>query len=165
MKSWLTKFRISAALDEGKPLPPSVSQALHRSEELRRFTERTRAVERELTETQPAITPPPALHRSIMRSIERAAEPTPDVPTLHFVRWLAAPAFAVVLALALWHAAKPSSSSTNPAPLASVGTTLEIGSTVPRTLAPALVAPLSDELTHLNQDLDHTAEFLLASLP
>jgi hypothetical protein len=164
MKTWLTKFRISAARDAGQPLPASLKQALHSSAELRQFEERTRALEHALTETKPAVEPPPSLHRSIMRSV-RAAEPAAVEPGFPLLRWLAAPGLALVLALGVWAALKPPAPAPNPAPFAAVSTTLEMGNNMPQTLPPALVAPLSEELDRLNRDLNNTAEFLLASVP
>jgi hypothetical protein len=165
MKAWLTQFRISVALDAGKPLPPSLRKALATNPELRRFEARTRALEHALTQTKPEVDSPPFLHRCIMRSVQAAAEPAAARPRFQLLRWLATPAVAVMFALGLWVALKPTPPVPNPAPLAAVSTTLELGNTMPQTLPPALVAPLSEELSRLNQDLTNTAQFLLASLP
>ena len=64
MKSWLAKFRISAALDAGKPWPEPLKIAA--DPELERFARRTEALGRALRSVPPAA---PLLHDSIMRAV------------------------------------------------------------------------------------------------
>jgi hypothetical protein len=87
---------------------------------------------------------------------------------MRWLRWLLAPALAICLlsAFLLYRAHLPA-----PAPGADSGLTLSVPAGVLQfsyTMAdslPATLAPLSDELNHVQNDLDRTADFLVASLP
>lgn len=165
MKSWLIKFRISAAIDSGKPLPEGLRKAIAQSGELSQFEERTRALDRRLLETRPQPEPLPFLHQAIMRSVAESSGMGPSRPQRWRLGWLAAPALAALLAVGLWWAFKPASPPPDAQALAAVSSTLETGSEMTRTAAADLLAPLSDELDRVNHDLDHTAQFLLSSVP
>jgi hypothetical protein len=165
MKSWLIKFRISAALDSGKPLPPALKKALAASEELCRFEERARAVEWALREGKPEPEPVPFLHGAIMRRLTEAQEQASPRAKSRLLLRLAAPAVAVLLVVGLWSALKRPGPVPPPPSMASLGSTLEMGNEMTRSLSAGLLAPLSEELDHVNQDLDTTAAFLLASVP
>src|SRR2546429_6806035 len=74
MKSWLTKFRISCALDVNRPLSVSLRRIIEQSGELRQFVAQNAALE-EALKSQPAKpASPTTLHAGIMKSI-RAARP------------------------------------------------------------------------------------------
>ena len=83
------------------------------------------------------------------------------------MRWLAAPAGAVLLLMAVWLALRsPGRPLVQDRPsLAVVTIALEMSGQLAHTVPSAVVAPLSDELERLNRDLDDTAQFILASLP
>src|SRR5438477_10288510 len=73
MKSWLTKFRISCALEEDKPLPQSLRRKVARSAHLRQFLLQTTAMRNALENQLPKPAPPPLLHSAIMTSIRDLA--------------------------------------------------------------------------------------------
>jgi hypothetical protein len=165
MKAWLAKFRISAAQDAGKPLPPSVQRQLAGSDELRRFKEDTAALDRALRQVPaPETEPEPTLHAAIMGAV-RAAERRPASPRpFAFLRWLPAPALATVAVLGVWWLLHRPVATPVPT-LAIAATALEMSDTVAQGLPSTVMAPLSEEWQRLNSDLDNTAQFLLASLP
>ena len=70
MKSWLSKWRISAALDAGEPLPESLRKKIAADPELERFTKRTEALGQTLRRLPPSG---PPLHDSIMSAVRAAA--------------------------------------------------------------------------------------------
>ena len=167
MKSWFTKFRISAALDAGHELSAAVRRSINRSEELRGFEEAMTGLNRALKQAARKPEPPPGLHRSIMRAVE-AAERQAEAPRgLVVLRWVVAPVVTLLVLVAVWPVlrgpARPPTQATQS--LAAATTALEMGGQLAQAMPAAVVAPLSDELERLNKDLDHTAEFVLASLP
>lgn len=93
MKSWLTKFRISNALDAGKPLPETLRRKVAADAELERFVDCGEAVGRSLRSATIAA---PLLHEGIMRAVRVAArrEETRRAPVFS---WLAASAGAAAL--------------------------------------------------------------------
>ena len=189
MKNWLTKFRISSALDAGKPLSESLRRKIQQSDRLRQFVAETIALENSLKNHVPKPPSPPSLHSVIMNSIVGAdvrrltsIKPTaasqpplrsryPNRGSLRhnplpnqFLRWLPAPALALLLVASFWWALhRPISASSGSLSMAT--TTLQLGGDMPQTIPAAVVAPLSQELDHLNRDLDSAARFVLASLP
>ncbi len=167
MKSWFTKFRISAARDDGNEPSASLQRSLSKSPELRGFEQQASALDRALRQTAPKAPAPADLHASIMRAV-RAAEPVVATPPRAvFLRWLPAPVAAVVAAMLIWHALRgpvqPAVQDTQA--LAAATTALEISGQIPEAMPSAVVSPLSDELQKVHQDLTNTAAFLLASLP
>ena len=98
MKSWLAKFKISAALDGGQPLTPSLRHRLQKSADLRAFAAHVDALDRALKQNAPAAEPPAFLHASIMRAVELSGRPTSHRPFA--LRWLPAAAFAIAILLA-----------------------------------------------------------------
>ncbi len=165
MNSWFAKFRISTALDAGKPLPKSLRRRIARSEELRQFAESMGALDGTLKDTRPESGGPPALHGSIMRALrgaERLAAPQrqPMMPRLLPVSAVGL----LALAAACWALHGPVTSP-EPQPLDTAGQALEMANEVTRAMPSAMVAPMTKELEGLNRDLNNTAQFLLASLP
>ena len=167
MRSWFARVRISAALDGGQKLPESLRERTCSSAERRGFEQEMAALDHALKATAPKPRAPASLHRSIMRAVESSARPAAAEPWPVFLRWLVAPAVAVVALLVVWQAVRnpvgPPVRDTQC--LADAASALQMGSQVARAAPSAVVAPLSDELNRLNRDLDQAAEFLLASLP
>lgn len=170
MNSWLTRFRINAARDEGRPLPESLRQKINRSAELREFKESDDALERALRSARPDPAAPPFLAGSIMRAVRQCGKPAERTPSCIAMwrNWSLAVVgvLAVVLSGFWWMGRRP---VVPPAPaagnLALPASALELGDTVTRTLPLATVAPLNDELDRVNLDLTNTARFLLANVP
>lgn len=71
MKSWITKLRISSALDAGKPLAEALRQRIDGNPELARFAYRAEALVRPLRNMASAD---PALHEGIMRAVRASAQ-------------------------------------------------------------------------------------------
>jgi hypothetical protein len=101
MKSWLTKFRISAALDAGKPLPESLRRAIAADAELERFTRRTEALGAALRRPTPVE---PAMHDSIMRAVRAAARQEPPRRAPMAAWWAVMGSAVAVAAICLWTA-------------------------------------------------------------
>jgi anti-sigma factor RsiW len=114
MKSWLTKFRISTALDSGKPLPPSLRQKITADPELEHFAQQAQALGR------PVLCLPsadPSLHDSIMRAVRASAQQREQPRRAPVFSWLAASAAsAAVLMFCLWVAYPRSVSREMPSP-------------------------------------------------
>lgn len=167
MNFWLTRFRISAAHDEGKLLPDCLRKKIDRSVCLREFEENTNSLEHALRESRPEETTPPFLTGSIMRAVKESGRPAEKART-----WIAAlrvsgalGAGLVVLAFAMWlTGARPIRPET-PNVMASASSALQLGDTVTHALPLATVTPLNDELSRLDLDLTNTARFLLANVP
>ena len=88
MKSWLTKFRISNALDASQPLSEGLRRRIAAEPELERFVDCAGAFGRSLKSAAMAV---PPLHDGIMRAVRGSArrqEPQP-APVL---AWVAASA-------------------------------------------------------------------------
>jgi len=105
---------------------------------------------------------PPALHHSIMRSVRASIRPEAQGRFPNLLRWLPAPtlaAIALVVGLAVFHR------SHSQQPLPPAATVLEAGHEIAQAVPGAVMTPLTEEWRKLNQDLDNTARFLLASLP
>jgi hypothetical protein len=100
MKSWLTKFRISTALDSGKPLPPSLRQKIAADPELEHFARQAQALGRPMVQLSIAD---PSLHDSIMRAVRASAQQRRQPRREPVFSWLAASAaLAAVFMLCLW---------------------------------------------------------------
>jgi hypothetical protein len=84
-----------------------------------------------------------------------------------WLRWLVAPALAALVVAVSWHNLRPSArSAASPAEsLAAATRVFETGGRLAQSVPATVVAPLSEELRRLNQDLDSAAQYLLASLP
>ncbi len=162
MKTWLAQFRISAALDRGKPLSRNQQEGVERTPELRRFAQASRTLNLDLKGGPIPAKLPVALHSGIMRAVvgaQRSGAPT----GLSFVwRWLPAPALVLLVLAGFWW---PMRRAPGPDPLAPASAVLQAGQQVTQTMPAAVLAPMSDEWQRVSRDLDKTAQFLWASLP
>jgi hypothetical protein len=114
MKSWLTKFRISTALDSGEPLPPSLRQKIAADPELEHFAHQAQALGRPLLRLPSAG---PSLHDSIMRAVRASAQRREQPRRAPMFSWLAASAaFAATVMFCLWLAYPHSVSREMPSP-------------------------------------------------
>lgn len=168
MKAWLAKLRISAALDTGQRPAAKEQRSRSVSAELRGFEQDMTALDRELKQSVPKRQAPRSLHGSIMRAVRAAERPAAESGReLTFLRWLPWSVVAVLVVMVVWYAAPgPARLPTRDAQSLAVATTaLEMGGQVARAVPSAVVSPLADELARVNQDLNSTAQFLLASLP
>lgn len=169
MKSWLRKFKISAALDGGRPLPNRLRRTIANTEELRRFEQSALNLETALKTSRPVVEAPPFIHDCIMQAVEAAIPGAPVPRKIPLVRWLPAPGLAILLLVGWWflHHLIPGPSPAIAASqsLAVVATALEAGNEMTRSLPVAVVTPLSEELDRVSLDLDHTTQFLLANVP
>jgi hypothetical protein len=88
MKTWLTKFKISNALDAGKPLPERLRRKIAADAELERFVDCAESLGRSLRNA--AIAAPP-LHEGIMRGV-RSVVRQEEAQRAPVLSWLAASA-------------------------------------------------------------------------
>jgi hypothetical protein len=171
MKTWLTKLKISNALNDHRPLPPAVERAIRLSEKLRRFAENANALDHALKKQLPRLEPTAPLHAAIMRAV-RAERPAPVAETGPFWwRWIPAAGLALLMAtgifLTLEFSAKPAGRvpEADAQALATAGLALEAGGSLISEAPDVALSPLSDEMQKLNHHLVNTGQFLLASLP
>ena len=171
MKTWLTKFRISNALDNRKSLPPAVERAVAQSEELRRFAEIAADLDQALKNSRPVPETSASQHAAIMRAV-RTAEPEPAYDWQKiWPRLIPATALALLVLLGIFGASNYSrqpAAILQPAELSSLAvasSVLETGGKLIHEMPDAALSPLSDEMQRLNRDLDGAKKFLLASLP
>ena len=168
---WLTKFRLSAARDSQRPLPPSLCDAIARSDELQRLEKDATSMERALRNCSPrASAPPPGFHHAIMRAVRGAARPAAPVHAPALRHWLPASALAVLMLIAAWSVVRQGGMSSTPSAsahdgLAPAAAALELCQQVTQRMPAEMVAPLSEEWQRLNVDFDRAQQFLLASLP
>lgn len=168
MRSWFTKFRISAAMDGGQKPAAGAQRRISVSDELRGFEQEMTALDRALKQTAPKPQAPPSLHGSIMRAVRAAEHPVAEARGgLTFLRWLPVPVVAVLALLVVWHVTRgPVRVPMQDTQSLTVATTaLEMGSQMAHAMPSAVVSPLADELEKVNRDLNSTAQFILASLP
>lgn len=172
MKAWLTKWRISNALDERKTASPPVARELARSAELRRFAENAAAVDQALKNTRPATAAaPPWLHEGILRAVRSAEAGSASGWQKYRSRFIPAGALGLVILLgvigdrSLFRSPSTVAPAAGRSPLAIVSSTLETGSELMQAAPSAALSPLSDEMARLNHDLTNAQNYLLASLP
>jgi hypothetical protein len=168
MKSWLAKFRISAALDEGRRLPKGLAKAAANSEELRRFDESAVKLDAALRIARPQVELPPLLHEAILGAVEAAERPASAEPRGTWLRWVPVPALALLVVFGVWWGMRhrqPQPSAAETQSLVWVSTVMDVSDQMRGALPGAVVSPLSEELAYLDEDVGRTAEFLLASLP
>ena len=167
MKAWLTKLRISAALDAEQQPSTWLRKRLSRPDELSSVEQEMMALDRGLRQTAPRVQAPASLHCAIMQAVRAADRPVTARRVSSLLRWLPAPAFGLVALLAvLWALHSPIRQPAQSAQsLGAATTALQMGDQMVRAVPSAVVAPLSDELERLTLDLDKTAQFLLASVP
>ncbi len=161
MRKWLTKVRISAGLDSGKPLPAALRHRISESSELEEFARAAKALDKQLRggPSRPEVSP--FLHTGIMRAVIDTGRTRGTGGRSFRLALLAGPAVALLLVCAWW--------LLHPAPsTSSVGTIADALNAAPRTpeaVAAAVVSPLSDELNGWDRDLQKAREFLLTSMP
>ncbi len=111
---------------------------------------------------------PAGLHGSIMRAVAQSGQDAPEARIL-MPGWLPAIGVAMMLVFALlWGLRLNHQSSQRAASvetLAAATEALNISKEFARTIPAKVVAPVSGELAKINQDVDATAKFLVASIP
>jgi hypothetical protein len=141
---------------------------------LAKFHDPKAAIESALRESPPTPEFPPALHNSIMRAVHAARRDEKNhVPQfgifrhLAEIRWAPVTAVTALLLLGAWLALhnRPDQTVQNSQTLPGISAAFTTGQEVVDALPSATIGPLSDELDKVNQDLNRTAEFLLATLP
>jgi hypothetical protein len=123
-----------------------------------------RPVDQALRNSVPELEVPPGLHTSIMHAVRTRGLPAPPVQRPSSWRWLPAPMLvALFCAVWAWHlASKPPPAR---GAFERAGTALATSEEMARAVPATAVAPLIEEWQRLNQDLDNTAQFLVATLP
>jgi hypothetical protein len=160
MKLFLTKLRISSALDSGKPLSESLRQKIAAEPELRHFVRQSKAFAADL--------PPPAndsaLHNDIMRAVRAAAREEQSRPAPIFA-WLTATAtVAGIVVISLW-IGRPVPPLTAQIPMDAPQAVLEMSQKAQSTVPDAMIAPLTNEWAKVNRDVQNTGAILAASFP
>ncbi len=163
MKTWLTKFRTSTALDSGAPSRKRLPRAQSDRDDIRRFGESIHSLDRRLKATQPTTPVPHSLHASVMRAVHAAAESQERKSAPWVLRWLPAPAFALLAVFGLWWSLSPSPQE--PQPLTVATAALEQSHALTQSAPAAVLAPLAQEMEYLNRDFQNAVEFLVASVP
>lgn len=171
MKTWLSKWKISNALDNRKPLSPAMECAVAESEELRSFAERSAELDRALKNSRRDFETSMELHAGIMRAA-RAAEP--DAVSSRQTFWpRLIPATALVLlvffgvfaANHFFRERATVSKRIDMSSLADASSAIELSGKLASELPDAALSPLNDEGLRLKYDLANAKKFLLASLP
>jgi hypothetical protein len=161
MSSWFSKWRISSALDAGKPFPESLRRKIAADPELERFAKQTETMGKTLRNFPVSG---PDFHGSIMSAVRASArrEEPRRSPALS---WLAVSGALAALAIVFFYLTvyRPKADSRQEA-LAGPVKVLEWGETVPASM-PTLISPLSNEWARMDRDLQSTKQVLLASLP
>jgi hypothetical protein len=170
MKSWLPKMKLFGLADRRKSAGyPRFSQSAPHPKPL----------EHALESATPRVEIPPALHLSIMQAVRDAAvSATPEhsetlaagerAPRLAriFLWWLGVPSTALLIVLAVWVNAyirsqeNSSEPKMNPAAIA-----FQAREKITDAVPALTLAPLTDELERLDQDLESAQQLLAASLP
>lgn len=163
MRTWLAKFRISTALDAGEPRRGKLPCGKSASAEINRSEASMHSLGRRLKAAQPTPPVPTALHASVMRAVRAAAESQERQRAPWTVRWLPAPALALLVVLGLWWSL--SRSPQEPPSLAAAATALAQSHEIAQKAPDAVLAPLAQEMNNLNRDLQNAVEFLAASVP
>jgi hypothetical protein len=159
MKLWLTKFRISNALDSGRPLPDSLRKKIAAEPELEQFTRRLQALPARLRKPDIAA---PDLHNNIMRAVRTTSLPEPRNVSLW--SWLAPAAGFAALVMCIF-IPRPDLSTTADVSMDAPLAVLDLSRNMPAALPAEMMAPLHDELTRVNHDLVNTKDILAASVP
>jgi len=162
MKSWFSKWKISAALDSRQPLPESLRRKIDADPELQRFTQRAQALGETLRSLPPSG---PPLHDSIMRAVRSTARR--DQPRRAPVLWwaTASGAVAAVAVFCILHFTILRPKNLARQALDGSETVREIIENMPATVPSLAMSPLSNEWVRVDHDLQDTAQVLLASLP
>jgi hypothetical protein len=132
-----------------------------------------KAVESALRASAPEAEFPPGLHDSTIRAVKLARREeiaVSQVGVLQRVaqlRWAPVTGFAALALFGIWLTVYDrSGQATACAPaIPAISTALTVSQEIADGLPSVTVGPLSDEWDKVNQDLNHTADFLLANLP
>ena len=163
MKTWLSKFKISNALDEGGVAPKYSVTSDAECEEVRQFEEAARSLDRRLKSAQPLRAAPAGLHASVMQAVLGASRIRERQPVPTVLRWLPAPALALLVVVGVWWTL--SRPETEPQPLVTAAAALEQSHQLTQQAPAAVLTPLSKEMENLNRDLLNAVELLVASVP
>ncbi len=121
-------------------------------------------LERALNSGPPDDMAPASLHGSIMDALRTSPASQPMVAGGRAaLRLLAALALALPLVF-VWSAVRSRRPDVR-APLGTAVAALQVGQEAPQIAAAVALRPLADEMGRLNQDLDETTRFVLASIP
>ena len=162
MRKWLAKFRISAGLDADEPQRGQRPHGKSPSAEINQYEGSMNSLERRLKATHPTTPVPVALHASVMRAVRSAAE-SQERPSARWVlRWLPAPALAMLVVFGLWLLSRSPHESPS---LTAPAIALEQGQEMAQKAPGVVLAPLSQEMNNLNRDFQNAVELLVASVP
>lgn len=171
MKTWLTKFRISNALNDRRHLPPAVERAMARSEDLRRFADNSSTLDHTLKSQLARPEACPRLHDSIMRAVRSSGPAQGAEKQPAWSRWVPASSFGMLvllcclLAIQFFPTLSTQHQPENSETLAAAGSAIDLGGRFVREAPAVAMAPLSDEMQKLDHNLTDAGNFLLASLP
>ncbi|HWD17654.1 MAG TPA: hypothetical protein VHB20_00115 [Verrucomicrobiae bacterium] len=132
-----------------------------------KFMRPTAEIEAALRRSPPPMPAPgPELHGAIMRAVRaaRAETPQPEARGLsRFLAWTALSACALAGLLLAAHVTAPPATPAPAAPALALapGAMLDLGGEMPA----LVMAPLSNELNYVHQDLHRATQALLASFP
>src|SRR4051812_7861889 len=104
MKTFFEKWRDSAALDAGRPIPTRLREKTSGRDEVHQFAEKTAALDGELKKSVPEIEDSTFLHASIMHAVRQAERG--DAQSKVGLRWCrpaSAVATVVLLGMMGWH--------------------------------------------------------------
>lgn len=159
MNSWLSKLKISAALDQS-PARQTADQEV--SSEFADFRARLQALDRALRGGPPPVELPSGLHGGILAAV-RSSGPAASPTRLPGYRWALGGALACFLLCGLWAGSHLLRSRLAPSPFTSAASA-RLNQQV-AALPTAVLSPLSREWQALNLDFEKTADFILASMP
>jgi hypothetical protein len=154
---WFAKFKISSALDDGRPTA-DLSALAGPNAELHDFAGALLEVDRRLRAERPAGEAPPFLHGSIMAAVAGATAPAAHRQPRSL--WWRTVGVAAVLVACCFLAGKHFMGLVR-SPASSGPNLQQQVAALPATV----LSPLSTELEKLNLDLEQTTSFLLASVP
>jgi hypothetical protein len=139
-----------------------------------KFRNSDESLESALRESAPKTQFPATLHDSIMRAVRPVhREERTQVSSVAIfqrfakIRWLPITGIAglVLLGVLISIHNRPEQTTSDPQTLSQISAAFSASQEIVDALPSVTVGPLSDELDKVNQDLDRTAEFLLATLP
>ena len=163
MRTWLAKFRTSLALDSSVPRREKLTRAQNRRDDITHEEDSLLALDQRLKATRPTTPVPAALHASLMCSVRAAAEAQERQRAPGILRWLPAPALALLVACGLWWSLNRSPQD-SPS-LTFAATALEQGHEIAQKSPEVVLAPLAQEMDNLNRDFQNAVAFLAASMP
>ena len=161
MKSWFTKWKISASLDAGKPMPESLRRTIDADPELQRFAKRAEAHGETLRQLTPSG---PPMHDSIMRAVRAAARQEQPRRDAAWRWWVASGALAALTLVSVyWTHLRPKVPVQQA--MESPVMFLEMSTNKLAEMPALMMSPLSNEWARVDHDLQSTTKVLMASLP